>query len=302
MHNDEQKGDAMNDHTAAVGPYRAIFFDLDGTLLPLDVDEFMRDYFAALGAYVARFGVSPEAFMAGMKAGIKNMAAHDDGRPNDEAFWEGYFAHIDADACDWGDELARFYDREFGLLGANVAPNPAAARAVETLAAKGYPLVLATMPMFPERAVRWRLEWAGIDPARFARITHFENSSSVKPKPAYFAESIAAAGLSGTDVLMVGNNTVEDLAACALGADAFLVTDHLLDPTGGFDASSVRSGTMEEFAAWVEKLPVCANPALGIGTGLVDAAARERVIAESRNAAPAAGEKRAEFSIDGIEG
>ena len=49
----------MNDHTAAVGPYRAIFFDLDGTLLPLDVDEFMRDYFAALGAYVARFGVSP---------------------------------------------------------------------------------------------------------------------------------------------------------------------------------------------------------------------------------------------------
>ena len=214
MHNDEQKGDAMNDHTAAVGPYRAIFFDLDGTLLPLDVDEFMRDYFAALGAYVARFGVSPEAFMAGMKAGIKNMAAHDDGRPNDEAFWEGFFAHVDADACDWGDELARFYDREFGLLGANVVPNPAAARAVETLAAKGYPLVLATMPMFPERAVRWRLEWAGIDPARFARITHFENSSSVKPKPAYFAESIAAAGLSGADVLMVGNNTVEDLAAC----------------------------------------------------------------------------------------
>ena len=49
--------------------YRAIFFDLDGTLLPMEIDEFMRTYFEALGAYVARFGVAPEAFMAGMKAG-----------------------------------------------------------------------------------------------------------------------------------------------------------------------------------------------------------------------------------------
>ncbi|OUO89695.1 haloacid dehalogenase [Gordonibacter sp. An230] len=298
----------MNERTEAAGPYRAIFFDLDGTLLPLETDEFMRSYFAALGGYVARFGIPSEAFMAGMKAGIKNMASHDDGRPNDEAFWEGYFAHVDADACDWGGELARFYDRDFGLLGAGIVPNPAAARAVETLAAKGYPLVLATMPMFPERAVRWRLEWAGVDPARFSRITHFENSTSVKPKPAYFAESIAAAGISGADVLMVGNNTVEDLAARALGADAFLVTDHLLDPTGDFDASSVRCGTMEEFADWAEGLPACANPASGIDAGLVGAAARERAIAEGRAAAsalsamPVGGEGRTGFSIDGVEG
>ena len=59
---------------------------------------------------------------------------------------------------------------------------------------------------------------------------------------------------------------------------------------------------MEEFAAWVEKLPVCANPASNIGMGLVDAAACERVIAESRNAVPVADGKRAKFAIDGIEG
>ena len=61
----------------------------------------------------------------------------------------------------------------------------------------------------------------------------------MKPKLAYYAENVAACGLAGEDVLMVGNNTVEDLAIRGLGADAFLVTDHLLDPDEGFDLASV---------------------------------------------------------------
>ncbi len=281
--------------------YRAVFFDLDGTLLPMDIDEFMSSYFASLGAYVARLGAAPEAFMAGMKAGIKNMAAHDDGRPNAEAYWGGYFAHVDREACDWTAELANYYENEFGKIGAGTEPNPAAACAVETLAAKGYPLVLATMPMFPERAVRWRLEWAGIDPQRFARLTHFENSTSVKPKAAYYAENLAAVRAAGADVLMVGNNTVEDLGIRALGAGAFLVTDHLLDPTDGFDLSTVKHGTMEEFAAWAEALPACANPATDVEAGLVPARACDAALAANLvGAAPAApGEG---FAINGIEG
>ena len=112
----------------------------------------------------------------------------------------------------------------------------------------------------------------------FPRITSFENSTSVKPKLAYYAENVAACGLSGEDVLMVGNNTVEDLAIQGLGADAFLVTDHLLDPTEGFDLGSVKRGTMEEFAAWAESLPPCADPAQGVEAGIVAAAAREAAL------------------------
>ena len=43
------------------------------------------------------------------------------------------------------------------------------------------------------------------------------------------------------DVLMVGNNTVEDLGIRSLGADAFLVTDHLLDPTDGWKAPAASA-------------------------------------------------------------
>ena len=285
-------------------PYRAICFDLDGTLLPMEIDEFMKTYFQTLGAYVARFGVSSESFVAGMKAGIKSMAAHDDGRTNADAFWEGYFAHVDRDAADWEEELAKFYDQDFGRIGKNVVPNPAAARAVNALASKGYPLVLTTMPMFPLRAVEWRLEWSGVDPSLFARITTFENSTSVKPKLSYYAENLAALGLAGSEVLMVGNNTKEDLAFMGLGADAFLVTDHLLDPIG-FDRDSVRAGTLEAFADWVEELPACADPATDVEPGLVDAEARNHALmsngvadARAADAAVSAGG----FSINGVEG
>ena len=282
--------------------YRAVYFDLDGTLLPMDIDEFMKAYFAALGGYVARFGVAPEDFMAGMKAGIKGMAAHDDDRPNAEAFWEGFFAHVDRDAADWAVELDSFYEHEFGAIGQNVKPNPAAARAVNALAAKDYPLVLATIPMFPRRAVEWRLTWAGVDPALFSRITAFDNSTSVKPKLSYYAENLAAAGIAGPEALMVGNNTLEDLAFRALGADAFLVTDHLLDPIG-FEVFSVRHGSMEKFADWAESLPVCDDPAIDIEGGLVPCAARERALVANGGVTSqplaSAGEG---FVINGIEG
>ncbi|WP_241963623.1 HAD family hydrolase [Gordonibacter sp. 28C] len=270
--------------------YRAVFFDLDGTLLPMEIEEFLGTYFKAIGHYVAEQGLDAQAFSAGFKAGIGAMAAHDDGRTNAEAYWEAFFEHVEGGEDAWMPLLNEFYDHDFGAIGKGVEANPACARAIETLAAKGYPLVLATMPMFPHRAVEWRLSWAGVDSARFSRLTSFENSTSVKPKLAYYAENLAACGLRGADVLMVGNNTVEDLAACGLGVDAFLVTDHLLDPTDGFDLASVKHGAMEEFAAWVETLPPCANPATDIEAGAVPAEAREAVLAADASGAVDAAE------------
>ena len=220
--------------------------------------------------------------MAGMKRGITAMATNDSGHANAESFWPEFLACIDMPEGVTAETLQAaigdFYENEFGELGADVQPNPAAARAIEALVAKGYPLVLATMPMFPRRAVEWRLRWAGIDPAVFSRITTFENSTAVKPKPDYYAENLAAAGVEGRDVLMVGNNTKEDLAACQLGCEGFLVTDFLIDPVG-FEVFSVRHGSMEKFADWVDSLPECADPAQGVSDAIVPAAVRERVLA-----------------------
>ncbi len=275
----------------ATRPYRAVCFDLDGTLLPLDLDVFLQRYFSALGQVAACSGADPAAFKAGMDAGIRAMTTHDDGCSNDQAFWRRFFAEVDPGACDWNAAFSAFYERSFGEIGADVVPDPAAARAVETLRAKGYTLALTTMPMFPAEGVKWRLNWAGVDADAFARITAYDNSTATKPRAIYYAENLAALGVDGKDVLMVGNNTVEDLSFMQLGADAFLVTDYLLNPSG-MDVNAVRHGTLAEFADWVETLPTCENPAVDVRRGLIGREESQAVLVANERAAQKDGSVR----------
>ena len=55
---------------------KAIFFDLDGTLLPMDQDLFVKDYLHRLAAYMAQHGYDPKAVaetvMEGVAAMVKN--------------------------------------------------------------------------------------------------------------------------------------------------------------------------------------------------------------------------------------
>lgn len=248
--------------------YKAIFFDLDGTLLPMELQEFLEKYMGAIGAFAAKKGMDAEAFQKGLHTGIKAMTTDDTPTCNADIFWDMFFGIVPEDRDRWITLFLEFYEYEFGLIGKDVEANPFVARTIATLREKGYPLILATMPMFPRRAVEWRCEWAGVDPAVFDRITTFENSASVKPKPAYFEENLKAIGLKGEEVLMVGNNTREDLACLPLGMDAYLVTDHIINPND-FDIANVKHGTFEEFYAWVQTLPECVEPAQNITDGPV---------------------------------
>ncbi len=234
--------------------YKAICFDLDGTLLPMDIDRFLHDYYKRIGQFSAQSGLDGKHFMEALDAGINAMVANDGTETNHHVFWDAFYEAY-PESKDRAEAVAtEFYETKFDEIGDDVIANPAAARAVQTLREKGYPLALTTMPMFPVRAVEKRLGWAGVDPSAFMHITSYENSSSIKPKLDYYRENLDVLGLSGEEVLMVGNNTLEDLSFCKLGADAYLVTDYLLDPID-FDIDSVKHGSLEEFAEWVKGLP-----------------------------------------------
>lgn len=260
--------------------YRAICFDLDGTLLPMDLELFMNGYFTALAQFAAAKGLDAAVFMKGLKAGTKSMATSGEETLNCDAFWNAMYQFIDKDEQDWEAVFEEFYLNDFKAVGASVQPNPAAARAIETLVAKGYTLALTTMPMFPALATAERLRWAGVDSKHFARITTYENSRSVKPRPTYYAENLAALGVRGEDVLMVGNNTVEDLAFLELGADGYVVMDNLIDPLN-YDFDTIKHGSMEDFAAWVETLPACENPATCATQGAVAVEAMNQALVEN---------------------
>ena len=248
--------------------YRAIFFDLDGTLLPMDIDEFMGSYLEALSAFVLSCGLEIDDFTNGLISGTQAMGRHDGAQSNAMVFWNTFFGTVAQGPDVWMPLFERFYDNEFNAVGKDVVANPCAAASLKVLREKGYPLVLATQPMFPLKATKWRIAWAGLDPQAFCRITHFENSTSVKPKLAYYEENLRAAKLKPHEVLMVGNDTRDDLACLKLGMDAYLITDFFINHDD-YDISTVKHGSFEDFLAWVKDMPTCANPATDIETGLV---------------------------------
>ena len=224
--------------------YQAVFFDLDGTLLPMDYDVFLKGYLGLLAKHVAPLGYEPRALVSAMWKGVAAMTANEGGRTNADAFWQ-VFAGIFGEQCyDHIKEFDLFYDNDFHKAIAFTSPVPEKARAAVALARKAAPsVVLATSPLFPRVAVRSRLQWAGLAEGDFDYITEYENSTTCKPNPKYYLEICEKLGIDPKACLMVGNNVEEDiLPAASVGLDTFLLTDCLIAegeipavPQGSFD-------------------------------------------------------------------
>ena len=56
---------------------KAVFFDLDGTLLPMNEDEFVKYYFGFLCQKVAHLGYDKEELVKVIWAGTKAMIKND---------------------------------------------------------------------------------------------------------------------------------------------------------------------------------------------------------------------------------
>lgn len=242
---------------------KAIFFDLDGTLLPIDTWAFMRSYFELLESYFAENGVRPADGREAIRAATEAMFAYDGRTYNEERFWRAFSPLMDQAAeregkapLDWRALMARFYEEEFPKLGRGVRPNPLAAEVVSEARRRGFRLALATNPLFPPEATAQRLAWTGADASAFERVTAYQNSRYAKPAPEYYRELLGAMGLSGGDVLMVGNDPVEDFAACSQGCSLYLVTDQLIDRGGeGASLEDTPHGSMADLLEHVRRLP-----------------------------------------------
>ena len=53
---------------------KAVLFDLDGTLLPMDQDSFVKFYFGGLAKKLAPHGYDPQALIAAIWTGTKAMS------------------------------------------------------------------------------------------------------------------------------------------------------------------------------------------------------------------------------------
>ena len=206
--------------------YQAILFDLDGTLLPMELESFARAYFGALAHELADFGIPAEALVQAIWGGTKAMMKNDGARLNVDVFWDTFTALTGVDRALVEPRCDRFYSTGFHAARVATRENPLAAEAVRIAHEKAQKVVLATNPLFPMPGQETRMGWLGLTPADFDLVTCYSTDRFCKPNPAYFADVCARISVEPAACLMIGNDDNEDMhCARAAGMDAYLVTD-----------------------------------------------------------------------------
>ena len=230
---------------------RYILFDLDGTLLPMDMDVFTRSYFKDLIKFAYSKGYDQTIDLVSVIwAGTAAMVHNDGTRSNGEAFWEKYTELTGREGSSDEPMFDEFYATVFDNARNYVGFTKEAAKTVNMLKEKGYKVVLATNPIFPKVATDKRIDWAGLDKDDFLLVTTYENSTFAKPNPKYYTQVLNKLGLRPEECLMVGNDAKEDSSALEAGIDFFLITDCLVNSENR-DISVFNNGTFEDLRKYI---------------------------------------------------
>lgn len=230
-----------------------VLFDLDGTLLPIEMKDFESVYYRSITSKIADL-IKPEQFLAMMNDSLKTMIKNTDKVTNETIFMEKLKTYIgEADFDTYYQRFMDFYDNEFDALQQVVKPNKSIQQAVSILKEKGYDCMVATNPMFPKVAITKRIEWAGFNRDDFSYVTSFEENHYCKPQIQYYKEILEVTNKQASECLMVGNDQLEDLIASTIGIKTYFITDHALYRENGLEAD--HQGDYDSFLQYVQAMP-----------------------------------------------
>lgn len=230
-----------------------VLFDLDGTLLPMDQDRFINEYFKSLAVYMAQYGYEPKLFVKTVYGCCMKMLANDGSRTNEKAFWDGFTTVYGESSLKDVPYFDEYYKTVFPTLKKLCGFNPAARETVYRLKKAGIRVILATNPVFPAAATEERIRWTGLDKTDFALCTTYENSCYCKPSKEYYADVLNKAGVTPEKCLMAGNDVSDDMPAAETGMKVFLLTDCLIN-TKNIDISRYEHGSFTELNKYLDKM------------------------------------------------
>lgn len=230
-----------------------ILFDLDGTLLPMDVEEFTHRYFGLILQTMNEKGFDGKMILDAILSSTKAMILNDGKKTNEEVFWENFtsLSNLSKDLME--PHFNDFYEHVFDQIDSHVQSKNMK-QAVNILKEKNYRLILSTNPLFPRIATLKRIQWAGLDPNDFDYITTYENSSACKPNLAYYEEIIDKLDLDIKECMMVGNDVQEDGILEKIGIPVYLVSDYLLNRNNQ-KITTFDMTDSDAFLKYVQNLP-----------------------------------------------
>jgi FMN phosphatase YigB (HAD superfamily) len=232
---------------------KVILFDLDGTLLPMDQNTFVKAYFGSLAKKLAPHGYDPEKLIDAIWKGTGAMVKNTGERINEHVFWIKFIEIFGEKAKSDYPLFEEYYQNDFDKVRASCGFNPAAATTITALKEMGYRVALATNPIFPAIATQKRIRWAGLTHEDFELYTTYENSRFCKPNPKYYLDITEKLGVRPEECLMVGNDVNEDMIAETLGMKVFLLKDCIINKDNK-DISIYPNGSFGELMEYVKSL------------------------------------------------
>lgn len=207
---------------------KAVFFDLDGTLLPLDMNEFLRLYYIAVKKSGFYDRISEQNGQEIFGAGVRAMLNNDGSMLNSDVF----FRTVESLSGVTKEMLTpvqnSFYTNEFKIVRDCTRPDENVPLVIEELKSKGYRLIIATNPLFPKIATDERIRWAGLSPDDFEYISYYDNSNWCKPNLGFYKEILEKRRLAASECFIIGNDVIEDMASVELGFKGFIVLNNLI--------------------------------------------------------------------------
>ena len=204
---------------------KAVLFDLDDTLLRLNLTAFIARYVSGATRLLASAArTSPAALGIPYVRAFLAMDAQDreDSLTNERLFNQTFLASTGIPLDDPViADLMTYYEEQIvpGFSGGIVAarPVPGAREAIEAVHDAGLLCALATNPTFSLSCDRARMGWAGVGEDDFALVSTYSNSTRCKPSTRYYQEFANQLGVRLEECLMVGNDAVRDIVRDGCG-------------------------------------------------------------------------------------
>ena len=204
---------------------KAVLFDLDDTLLDLNLTAFVARYLFGLSGVLGLVGNLPAPVLQpALASSFLELDREDRTDPltNRELFNQSFYAKtgIPLDDPVIADAVTA-YERTVvpayrgGIVSA--APRRGMKAAVERTHELGLRCALASNPVFSLEIDEVRMAWADVGADDFELISTIDNSRRSKPCADYYLDFIGALGLKPQECLMVGNDARRDCPRPAIG-------------------------------------------------------------------------------------
>ena len=205
---------------------KAVLFDVDGTLLPMNEDQFTKGYFGMLCKKLAPLGYKSEELVKVIWAGFQEMIKNDGSQTNEQVFWQCFERVYGKDKLKDAPLFADFYRNEFKQAKMFCGENPQAREVIDFVKAQGLKIILASNPVFPRDGMINRLGYINLNENDFDYITSYETSHYSKPNPNFYQEILDKNHLTADEVIYFGNSETEDREpASKVGIKSFLINN-----------------------------------------------------------------------------